>query len=70
MTLKKNGRYFFQPKKKKKKFQDLFGWRGEKVGGQKIVRGWKTGRVEKILISFFFMHISLLKNDAQLKPKK
>ena len=22
-------------------FQGVFGWRGEKVGGQKIVRGWK-----------------------------
>ena len=56
-----------------------------------MVEGWKSGKIEKILISLIFvylemkkwkggriekvslykfMHISLLKNDAQLKPKK
>ena len=56
-----------------------------------MVGGWKSGKIEKILISLIFvclemrkwnggriekvslykfMHISLLKNDTQLKPKK
>ena len=28
--------------------QGPFGWRSEKVGGQKIVRGWKSGRMKNI----------------------
>ena len=35
----------------------LFGWE------------WKSGRIEKVSL-YKFTHIPLLKNDAQLKPKK
>ena len=35
----------------------MFGWE------------WKSGRIEKVSL-YKFMHIPLLKNDAQLKQKK
>ena len=48
-----------------------------------MVEGWKSGRIEKILISLIFVwlgvekvslykftHIPLLKNNSQLKQKK
>ena len=59
------------------------GWNGGKVRGQKMVGEqkkfyflsflfgweWKSGRIEKVSL-YKFMHIPLLKNNTQLKPKK
>ena len=33
------------------KLKGPFGWSGGKVKGQKMVEGWKSKRIEKILIS-------------------
>ena len=49
-------------------FQGPFGWRSEKVRGQKMVREWKSRGMEKMCL-YKFTHIPLLKNDAQLKQK-
>ena len=37
----------------------LFGWRSGKVREYKIMRGWKSVKIEKILISLFFFFFSL-----------
>ena len=42
-------------------FKGLFGWMGEKVGEQKIMREWKSQRTEKILISFIFVQLEVEK---------
>ena len=38
-----------------------FGWKGGKVGGQKIMKGWKSGRIKKILIFFIFVWLKVKK---------
>ena len=38
-----------------------FGWRGGKVEGQKMVGGWKSGKIEKILISLIFVCLGVEK---------
>ena len=38
-----------------------FGWNGEKVERQKMVRGWKSERIEKILISLIFVWLEVKK---------
>ena len=35
-------------KRKEKKTMALFGWRSGKMGGWKIMGGWKSGRMENI----------------------
>ena len=32
-----------------------FGWDDGKVEGQKMKRGWKSGRIEKILVSLIYV---------------
>ena len=52
-------------------------WEDGKVGEQKRFQfplflfgwEWKSGEMEKVSL-YKFTHIPLLKNDAQLKPKK
>ena len=38
-----------------------FGWRGEKVRGEKMVGGWKSGKIKNILISFIFVWLGVEK---------
>ena len=38
-----------------------FGWRDGKVEGQKMMKGWKSGRIKKILISFVFVWLEVKK---------
>ena len=38
-----------------------FGWKGGKVGGYKMVGKWKSGRIEKILISLIFIWLGVKK---------
>ena len=44
------------------KTQGLFGWKNEKVGGQEIESGWKSGKIEEILISIICIWLERLKS--------